>query len=153
MEAVDNSVCIEDFKNLLSTKGLLDVNSAPWQHHSIYHGADSLNHHRCSTHREVSRSIIKEKNQGGIYAYFFGNQCLYIGVSKCLQERTHQHLLESCGVWGHHRYKNFFMLYPGKIDLYILRIGDQGREGIYLRSIIEKVLQIHYDPELKSIKI
>lgn len=98
--------------------------------------------------------MFKEQRRvPGIYAYFLDKRCLYIGKSKNLQERIYQHFLESCMLWGHLRYQEFFSKNCGNLDLFILPLGEMNRNGEFLRTIVEKVLEVEYDPELQSIKL
>lgn len=153
MEINTEAVQLSDFTGLLSARNMLKIAEPVWNLTRIYHGAECKNHYQVSDLPGIRVHFNHLRKMAGLYAYFVNGRCIYIGISKDLRERTYQHLLESCNQWGHPRYRAAFMKYPGLIDFYYLPLGDQNREGDYLRTIVEKVLQVYYEPELKSIKI
>ena len=154
MEINTGTVQLSDFTRLLSNRNMLEIAEPIWKFTRICHGVGCLDHYQVKDYPAIRAKFNDDLNKmAGLYAYYMENKCIYIGVSKDLRERIYQHLLESCDIWGHSRYRKALTKYPGLIDVYFLPLGDQSREGDYLRSIVEKVLQIYHKPELKSIKI
>lgn len=149
----NNLINLGDFSKVLEHKGILDIKSENWKKLSIWHGEKSLQHYNFKKYQELRTLFTDQKNIAGIYAYFMENSCLYIGKSKNLQERIYQHFLESCKVWGHIRYQEFFSSKCEIVDLFVLKLGDRDRNGEFLRTIVEKILEAHYNPELASIKL
>jgi hypothetical protein len=153
MEKNTEVIQLSDFFRLLSGRNILNIAEPDWRLTRICHGVGCKDHYDAKEYRDIRLKFKHLRKIGGLYAYYVKGRCIYIGVSKDLAERIYQHLLESCDVWGHDRYRAVFIKYPGLIDFYYLPLGDQSCEGDYLRSIVEKVLQVKHDPELKSLKI
>ncbi|WP_158674121.1 GIY-YIG nuclease family protein [Pedobacter sp. KBW01] len=152
----ENLISNEDFIEFLDKRMLGNIGEGPWKSLTICHGEECFEHYGVTTYQQIRRKFESVKNLAGVYAYFIKNQkteCIYIGVSKNLSERIYQHLLESCNAWGHPRYKEAFKNYRGEVDFYYLPLGDQSKDCDYLRSIVEKILQVKYKPILHSIKL
>jgi hypothetical protein len=149
-------ITLRDFIKILDEKMIGNIGEGLWQSLIICHGAECFEHYGVSTYPQIRKEFESVRNLAGVYAYFSKNEekeCIYIGVSKNLNERIYQHLLESCDAWGHHRYKDVFKKYCGKVDFHYLLLGDHYKSGDYLRSIVEKILQVKYNPVLHSIKL
>ena len=144
---------LNDFINILGEKGLLKIEQPTWELLEVFHGEGCFQHYRVNKYPLLRKVYNAKKDVAGIYAYFQESRCIYIGVTKDLRERIYQHLLESCNVWGNKRYKETFVKYPGNLKLYFLPLGDQTKHGDYLRSIVEKILQVKHNPEHESIKL
>lgn len=137
---------MEVFKQVVRDFDLMEITKSPWEHRVLHHGPDCLKTENKETHLEVAKAIIPDRNIGGIYAYFKDSECLYIGKGKSLQSRIHVHMLEAESIWGADKWKDFFSQYQGKLDLYILKIGEQDFKGNQLRLIIESILTVEYNP-------
>ena len=146
-------ISLQDFFKVLAHKDILNVKSDNWKQLSVWHGEDSLQHYSFKKYQELRTLFSDQKNVAGIYAYFIEGRCLYIGKSKDLQERIYQHFLESCKVWGHVRYQEFFSSNCGILDLFVLPLGNKDRSGEFMRTIVERILEAHYNPKLESIKL
>jgi hypothetical protein len=137
-----------DFKKLLIDQDLLEIKEPKWEHLKICHGNDSPARYGMKTHLEVAKSIVPDRSKGGLYAYFKGQKCIYIGKARSLQGRIHAHLLESESVWGSQKWMEFFSNRTGDLDLFTLNVSGSGHEANTIRSILELILQEHYKPNV-----
>jgi len=121
-------ITIDDFTNLLDQKEILKIEEPIWNLFQIYHGIECLDHYGMQEYPQIRgalKNIFNSKLKlAGVYAYYLNDHCIYIGISKDLSERAYQHLLESCNIWGHDRYKKTFSTHVGLINLYFLPLGD-----------------------------
>jgi hypothetical protein len=148
---------LEDFEHLLADKELLHIQEPIWKKITIHHGKGCLDAYKVPAYNQLRCAFQDLHHKAGVYAYWVPEKSLwlYIGIAMDLQERLYQHLLESCEEvpYGHPRYKEIFKQYSGKLELFYIELGERTVSGNYLRSIVEKVLEIHYQPLLRSIKI
>lgn len=125
---------------------MMEIKEPLWEHQTLYHGPGCLEEEKRSTHLEVAKKVVGERNQAGVYAYFKDSKCLYIGKAQCLLSRVHAHLLESECIWGAPKWQDFFSQNPGKIDLFLLRLGGSDFEDNHLRIIVESLLTVEHKP-------
>jgi hypothetical protein len=140
------NMTIETFKKILIENNTIEIKQPIWEHTTVFHGPNCPEKYNVVTHLDVAKTIIQERNQGGIYAYFQNSQCLYIGKANCLRARVHAHLLEAEVLWGGAKWKDFFSRYTGELDLYTLAVRGSGLEANSLRLIIELILTEHHKP-------
>lgn len=94
----------------------------------------------------------------GIYAYFNGNKCIYIGKSKDIKTRIESHWKTSQGLdnstRGHKHRVLFGETKDELLSIYYLRVDDKfnSRIGEELRKIIENILHLKYRPIFERIK-
>lgn len=132
---------------------MLDVTGPHWQHLTVNHGEQALKDYNFDKPRELRKLFIAQKDVSGIYAYYLAGKCLYVGKSINFQDRIYNHFLTSCNLTEPGRYREFFSKNCGTMDLYILPLGMKNREGEFLRTVVEKILEVHLKPEMESIKL
>lgn len=145
---------ISTFRQQIDTD-ILNRKEPPWIHRLIHHGDDCLTHYKLLSCSHIAKKVIGEFEYGGIYAYFKGSDCLYIGKAKKMHSRVRDHLHESR---KHENPKKaqawyaFFNKYSGDIDLYLLPLGDESEKGEGLRQIVEIILTLEWKPTFLGFK-
>ncbi len=149
---------LEDFELLLADKGLLNIQEPAWNKITVHHGKGCLDAYKDPVYNQLRCPAFEDlHHKAGVYAYWVPEKSLwlYIGFSMDLRERLYQHLLESSEEvpYRRHRHQEKFREYPGELELFYIELGECTPRGNYLRSIVEKILEVHYQPLLRSIKI
>jgi predicted GIY-YIG superfamily endonuclease len=149
---------LDDFEHLLADKGILNIQEPVWNKITVHHGKGCLDAYKDPVYNQLRCPAFEDlHHKAGVYAYRVPEKSLwlYIGISMDLRERLYQHLLESGEEvpYGHRRHKERFTQYSGELELFYIELGERTLRGNYLRSIVEKILEIHYQPLLRSIKI
>lgn len=119
--------------------------------------------HSNSKNKQEFRSVLLKKEifplkVSGLYAYYVGNKCFYIGKGKNIQNRLESHFLSSQNLdnlsrgakhrklFGKYLDDNLTIFYKELDDTFHSQIGEE------LRTTIERLLHLKYKPEFMEIK-
>ena len=96
----------------------------------------------------IKDSIPNHKTTNGLYAFFAGNDCLYIGKGRPIWRRVKSHYHSSHHSDKAHRWVEFFSQHQTKVTVYWLDYSPFEEHSIddQLRGNLEFFLQRKYQP-------
>jgi len=104
-----------------------------------------------------ANGVFCDINKAGVYAYFIGDKCLYIGKAKRIKDRLLAHYksahLKIIPKRGKKHKKLFNRYINDRLDVYHICIDDkyESKTGELFRKTIEGMLQLKYEPEFEQI--
>lgn len=142
-------------EHLTNFKDKIEITNFNWNEIQFVHN----NFKSISDFRTVFTEINPFKNKiAGIYAYFYNDECLYIGKSKDLKKRMEHHWKTSQGLNNKSRGPKHRILFGqhvyDKLTVFCIKVDDKfnSRIGEEIRKIIENILHLKYKPTFKKIK-
>lgn len=121
-----------------------------------------VNHSNSRNKQDFRRTLLNKEifplKVSGLYAYFAGGKCIYIGKAKNIQNRLESHFLSSQNLdnlsrgakhrrlFGKYLEENLTIFYKELDDTFHSQIGEE------LRTTIERLLHLKYKPEFIEIK-
>jgi len=129
----------------------IEIYSGTWQDFSYKHADfDTLEAFR----KHLSCHFFSKK-KAGVYAFFSGEKCLYIGKSKNIQSRLEDHWKAAKGINNKQRgqkQRDLFGKYVQEtLRVFATPVDDpfHSKIGEELRTTIERLLQLKYQPEFE----
>ena len=126
--------------------------------HSDFQNTREFSKFLDSLNKRNANGVFCDINKAGVYAYFIGDKCLYIGKAKKIKDRLLAHYksahLKSIPKRGK-KHKELFSRYvDDRLDVYHICIDDkyESKTGELYRKTIEGMLQLKYEPEFEQIK-
>jgi hypothetical protein len=104
--------------------------------------------HRKSIAEHIQDSIPNYKTINGLYSFFDGDKCLYLGKGRPIWKRIKCHYDAAQGHDKARRWCDFFSQYRHCVTVYWLEFDplSDDRDNDQLRSVLEYLLQRKYQP-------
>lgn len=124
--------------------------------HSNFDSIDEYSEFLESNNLKNADGYFCDLNKSGVYAYFFGEKCLYVGKAKKLKDRiinhyksAHNYVKKSNPKDGKRQRElfNYYLKEPLTLFYFVLDDKYNSKVGEHLRVTIEGMLQLEYKPE------
>ena len=143
------------FDSLINFREKIEISNTTWNVLEYCH----KDYKELPEFRTVFKRVkTLETKTSGIYAYFAGKDCLYIGKAKSIRGRLESHWKASRkknnSSRGQKHRKLFEVHLKKPLRVYFIELDDEDnpRLGEEMRRIIEIILHFKYRPEFERIK-
>lgn len=129
--------------------------------HSKFETIEQYKKYLSENNEKNSDGFFNNLENSGIYAYFNGEKCLYVGKAKKINNRLIDHFKSSKGIVKKSnpndgkRQREMFGFYKNEqISIFYMEVDDKYKTGTgeLLRKTFEGILQLEYKPEFDEKK-